>query len=75
MGKLSRHKKTKMGALPGDIPLQSKVEMLEKGKAAIRFSKGYSQEMGKKASKAFKKILRGPERARLKERCRTEFEE
>lgn len=30
-GNLSRHKRTKLGMLPGDVPIQTKAKMLEDG--------------------------------------------
>jgi hypothetical protein len=66
------HKRIKMGNLPGDIPIQSKVTMLEKPKKSfVSFgSFGYSLAA---AAKGFKKMIRMKEKAVLKERTRDEI--
>jgi hypothetical protein len=49
-GTLSLHRKTKFGMLPGDVPLDVKIEMLEKGtvdreepKRARAFKKAFAK--------------------------------
>ena len=62
-GNLSRHKKTKLGMLPGDIGIQGKAQMLgkrvrvlpesmdPKGTIGAKCAKGYKQDVVKMANR------------------------
>lgn len=60
-GNLSRHKKTKLGMLPGDIPIQEKALMLEKGIRVIGILPEDTErmdptgELGRRVAKSYKK--------------------
>lgn len=75
MPSLIRHKRSKVGRLPGDISFGHVIRMLERGETVVSYSGGYSYVIGPKACKSLKKELRSKERARLKERARTEMSE
>lgn len=67
----SSFKKSKLGRMPGDLPLSILIKMLEKGQATISYGPA-TYALGKRQAKSLKNILRKKERARLKERLRKE---
>lgn len=54
-GNLSRHKRTKLGMLPGDIPIQAKARMLEKLERPLPLSMDPRGTIGKKCAKTMKR--------------------
>lgn len=48
----SRHKRNKMGCVPGDISKFRKIEMLEKGNSEC--AKSYRKDFQKKANRKFR---------------------
>lgn len=54
-GNLSRHKKTKLGMLPGDIPIQGKARMLEKRERVLPESMDPKGTIGAKCAKSYKR--------------------
>lgn len=68
--------KTKMGQLPGDLPKQVKIEMLERSGTItyVRFGPCV-QLIDPWAKKGFKRLLRSKERARLKESFQSRIKE
>lgn len=59
--------------MPGDIPLEGIISMLEKGGAVVSFSRNYKQKLNRKAAKSFKAMILGRERAVMKERTKNEI--
>lgn len=55
MGTLSRHKKTKLGMLPGDVSIRVKAKMLEKKDRRLPESMDPTGQVGKRLAKAYKK--------------------
>ena len=56
-GTLSRHKKTKLGMLPGDISIQSKARILERGERVLPESMDPTGNIGRKSAKGLKKTI------------------
>ena len=54
-GNLSRHKKTKLGMLPGDIPIQAKARILEKLVKDLPESVDPRGTLSRSCAKSFKK--------------------
>ena len=54
-GNLSRHKRTKLGMLPGDIPIQEKARVLEKLERPLPLSMDPKGTIGKKCAKSMKR--------------------
>jgi hypothetical protein len=54
-GTLGRHKRTKIGMLPGDISIQAKARMLEKGVRVLPPSMDPKGTIGRKCAKGMKK--------------------
>lgn len=54
-GNLSRHKKTKLGMLPGDIPIQEKARMLEKLERPLPKSMDPTGKIGRSCAKSMKR--------------------
>ena len=61
MSNVSRHKRMKLGMLPGDIPIQEKALMLEKGVRVLGILPADTNridpkgELGRRVAKAYKK--------------------
>lgn len=53
-GNLSRHKKTKLGMLPGDISIQAKADMLERLERVLPPSMDPDGTLGRKCAKGYK---------------------
>lgn len=64
---MNEHKRVKMGMMPGEYGKCTKIAMME-STAAVEFYGPYAVYLDAKVCKAFKKIIRSKERARLKER-------
>lgn len=54
-GNLSRHKRTKLGMLPGDVPIQTKARMLEDGVRELDSRFDPTGKIGRNCAKSYKK--------------------
>ncbi len=56
-GTVGRHKRTKLGMLPGDIPIRKKAEMLEKGSLIQPTAMDPKGDLGVKRAKSLKNTV------------------